>query len=139
MKTIIYHRPDEYQSEYADCSVVALSVATGISYDSAHDFMERFLDRENRGTVSTKRLNDVLTELPMLKPIFEDRTVYDFVNTIGKTGRYLCHIPGHIFAVKDGSIFDVRANCDENFQDVTITASYLNVYLDSIWKVEGIE
>ena len=108
--TVPHVRTDAGRSlgERRDCTVRALAIAAQIPYADAHAALE-LAGRKHRHGV---RMVDALDELQALfkiekvVPSYDTRTLGKFVKKF-PTGRYLCRISNHCFAVVDGVVHDL--------------------------------
>lgn len=106
-------------SENADCSVRALMVVSGLSYEESLEVFRKHGRHENTGTpheVTQRVVRDMFPEAFEL-----DMSVDRLMGTIGKPclkvtefakmfgrGRFIVHVKGHALALVDGTIHDWR-------------------------------
>lgn len=99
-----YHNANKYKNRINDCTIRAISVATGVTWDEAYeelsnearqmglmmdsvDFIEQYLDyRYERTCHYSKTVNEFIKEFPQ--------------------GIYLLSMPGHLTCVIDGVNID---------------------------------
>jgi hypothetical protein len=96
-------------TEQRDCSVRALSIATGRSYEECHQLFAQAGRTTGRGT-SVKASRIVHEARLGLTPITTYRewgypTLHYFAET-HPTGRYILHTSTHAFALVDGVVHD---------------------------------
>ena len=115
--------------ETNDCVVLAIANATGVSYDIAHSYCERYLMRQRRRGVMTNAMTHAwgLGEFKLGNTIsnFQEMPVDDITNTYKLYGEYIKRkktvksfiqshpkgtyvvlVAGHAFTVKDGTLID---------------------------------
>lgn len=91
--------------ESRDCSVRALAHCLNIPYGEAHAKLAA-LGRKNRHGFSFKKWANSLDTLGLeMKPELSCRTLAKTLPAMA-TGRYLCRVSGHFFAVIDGVVTD---------------------------------
>lgn len=87
-----------------DCTIRAISVAEGISWDEAYDKLSR----------SARRMRLMMSSVPAIeryldthydRTCFRDMTVGEFIET-HPYGTYLITMKGHITVLKDGINYD---------------------------------
>lgn len=87
--------------ERADCSIRAISSATGASYDSVYAAAAR-LGRRPRARFKTTIL---ALRIGMVPVKFKSRTVGKLLDELS-SGRYVILITKHAFGVADGAVYD---------------------------------
>ena len=104
--------------ETNDCSVIALSIGCGISYEKAHKIMGECGRARRAGVTGQQVLQGVLKTGQNYSLIREPhkrhcrKSAYT-LKTIGKAfprGRYLAIVKGHIVAIVDGIVHDWAAD-----------------------------
>lgn len=109
-----------YAHEKNDCTVRAYAVAAEIDYKVAH--VELFLAgrKVKKGFVVEKFYTEKFGK-PMGRP---NMSVGKFVSLIAGSGNWIIKIRGHVFAVKEGVIYDINP------------AWNLNRHVLMAWKVK---
>ncbi len=87
-----------------DCTIRAISVAEGISWDKAYDKLSTFA-RKKRLMMSSVVAIEKYLDMHYDRICFRDRTVGEFIET-HPDGTYLITMRGHITVVKDGINYD---------------------------------
>jgi len=97
--------------ELNDCSVRAIAVASGMSYDKAHQFVEKHFDRKFcKGTYdyieTLNKLSSKSVKLnrKTLETIPCKMNVGSFIKYYTK-GTYIISVSGHTFVIKNGIVF----------------------------------
>lgn len=93
-----------------DCTVRAISVAEGISWDKAYD--ELSFSARNRGLMmsSVDAIEDYLDEKYKRIPVYA-KTVSEFIDS-HPYGTYLITMKGHITVLKNGINYDTFDSSD---------------------------
>jgi len=96
-------------SEKNDCTVRALAISTGSTYNKAYMLLCSAGRKRNRGFVIEKflkkncsYLGHCFHKLPFRKPI----TIQKFIQKYPK-GVFYTKIRGHVFVIKDGAVYDM--------------------------------
>lgn len=87
-----------------DCTIRAISVAEGISWDEAYDNLSDSARDLGLMINSVEAIEEYLDERYLRVP-FYTKTVGEFINTHPK-GIYLITMPGHITVLKNGINYD---------------------------------
>lgn len=99
-----YYNANPNKANIEDCTIRALSVAEGISWDEAYDLLSTSA-RELGLMISDVRAIEKFLDLRYYKvPIYEE-TVGEFMRNHTK-GIYLITMPGHITVLKNGINYD---------------------------------
>jgi hypothetical protein len=98
-----------YYYDKNDCTVRAYALASRMSYDAAHDRLER-AGRKLGKSFPCHRLYTMEFGKPCPRP---GMTVKTFVQLAAK-GRFIILIRGHVFYVEDGVIFDMDPSYNVN-------------------------
>jgi len=100
-------RPEEYKNENLDCTVRALSKATGKKYSEVHDAWNK-VGRKNRKRISAK--NNVQKVCNILgvkaKQVKRSGNVNKFIKQ-NPEGNFFCLKRSHAFAINNGMIYDL--------------------------------
>jgi len=103
-----------YHDEAGDCSVMAASVAAGVSYEKAHDAMAS-AGRRHRGGV---RYDELLIGLQVLgcqvytleMRALEGKTIRTIARELEPEERYILVTNNHVAAYAEGSVVDWSAD-----------------------------
>jgi hypothetical protein len=98
---------DARKSERLDCTVRASSIALGVSYQEAHDRLER-LGRKPKRRVDWAKVAPALGFESL--PEFSCMRLSRVMAALPETGRFIVRVPRHVFAVVDGVIHDTQEN-----------------------------
>lgn len=115
-----YHNANPKLNEVEDCTIRAISVAEGISWDEAYIKLSKFARHNRLMTSSVESIEKYLDEHYNRIPTYEE-TVGEFAND-HCYGTYLITMKGHITVLKDGTIYD--------------TFDPSNRMIWDVWKVE---
>lgn len=113
--------------EAQDCTVIALSVVTGISYEEAHAVMASFGRKPGkaaRGVDNAVRsqgfdlkrvdIKSIIAKYPLPhRKVLKNFTTHHprrFPGCIDKSKVYLAHTRGHVLGIKDGVVHDWSIN-----------------------------
>ncbi len=96
-------------NEKNDCTVRALAIATGSTYNKAYMLLCNAGRKHNKGFVIEKflkkhcsYLGHCFHKLPFRKPI----TIQKFIQKYPE-GIFYIKIRGHVFVIKDGTVYDL--------------------------------
>ena len=109
----------------ADCSVRALAVATGVSYEVASAVFSaqgRVLKKGTPEALSVKLYEDVLG---MKRVTMAEGMRLEAFLMVARSGNFLVHKKGHAFAVVEGVVCDWEGS----------RTSHARTMLEQIWKV----
>lgn len=96
--------------ERLDCSVRAVAIALGLPYASAHAKLSAF-GRQTGGLLYNSP-TFFLQHLGLeQRPDLSCRTVATALRDMGPTGRFIVRVYRHVFAVVDGVVHDLPADC----------------------------
>ena len=99
-----YYNANPNKSNIEDCTIRALSVAEGISWDEAYDLLSNSA-RDLGLMISDVRAIEKFLDLRYYRvPIYE-KTVGEFMENHAE-GIYLITMPGHISVLKNGINYD---------------------------------
>lgn len=91
-----------------DCVIRALAVVMEREYDEIYDEMKELGRKAQQGTLNRTWTSWLLAEGAVRVEWEEEPlTVKQFLQEY-EAGRFICHIPGHAFAVVDGVIHDTH-------------------------------
>lgn len=99
-----YYNANPKQLNVADCTIRALSVAEGISWDEAYDLLSQSARDFGLMQNDVRAIEQFLDERYDRVPIYE-RTVGEFIKN-HKRGVFLITMPGHITVLKNGINYD---------------------------------
>lgn len=99
-----YYNANPYGSNIEDCTIRAISVAEGISWDEAYDELSE----------SAKEMRLMMSDVEAIEEYLDERykRISVYVDTVGEfidkhpRGTYLITMPGHITVLKDGINYD---------------------------------
>lgn len=99
-----YFNANPYNHNIEDCTIRAISVAEGISWDEAYDLLSD--SARNLGfMLSDVRAIEQFLDLRYYKVPIHERTVGEFIENHTE-GTYLITMPGHITVVKNSINYD---------------------------------
>lgn len=95
-----------------DCTVRALAIARGLAYDEAYDILAEAGRKCTRGFNMPNWLNKQpwATKMPFQATKGERRMNPASFCKMYQTGRYICRVSKHVFAVIDGEVYDAFEN-----------------------------
>ena len=102
----------ESERQRADCTVVALAVASDIPYSKALEIMKKFGRRDSRGSRNTKKkVTQIFKEIGLkATQVKRSGTLDKFLREFPK-GVYYCLKRGHAFVVIDGKVENQTKGC----------------------------
>lgn len=99
-----YYNANPLKNKVADCTIRALSLAEGESWDYTYDKMSSLAQRKGVMMDNVEFIEDYLDNRYNRMPHYS-QTIDEFTKEYPK-GIYLCTMPGHITCVIDGCIYD---------------------------------
>lgn len=99
-----YYNANPNKSNIEDCTIRALSVAEGISWDEAYELLSDSARKLGLMQSDVKAIEEYLNLRYIRIPIYED-TVGEFIKNHPK-GVFLITMPGHITVLKNGINYD---------------------------------
>lgn len=111
-----YYNANPVLNEVEDCSIRAISVAEGISWDEAYKKLCRFARHNGLMISSVENIEKYLDDKYDKIPVYY-KTVGEFANN-NKYGIYLITMKGHITVIKDGIIYDTFDPSNRTIWDV---------------------
>lgn len=99
-----YMNMNPYGNNIEDCTVRAISVAEGVSWDKAYDELSISARKMRLMMNSVEAIEEYLDERYERVP-FYTKTVGEFIDTHSK-GTFLITMRGHITVLKDGVNYD---------------------------------
>ena len=99
-----YYNANPNHSNIEDCTVRALSVAEGISWDKAYDMLSNNARKLGLMQSDVNAIEEYLDSRYKRVPIYEE-TVGEFIKNHPR-GTYLITMPGHITVLKDNYNYD---------------------------------
>jgi hypothetical protein len=114
-------RPDSHSHEKTDCTVWAISNATGIPYTDVHKMLSLRGRKDGQPFDMASALNSLMG-LYRVKSVQGDYTIGRFTRTKGKSGRFIVRVTyrntriGHVYAVVDGVVHDGSAPTRGNYE-----------------------
>lgn len=99
-----YYNSNPNNSNIDDCTIRALSVAEGISWDEAYDLLSNSARDLGLMMSSVKAVEHFLNTRYDKVPVYEE-TVGEFIKN-HKRGVFLITMPGHITVSKNGINYD---------------------------------
>ena len=114
-------RPPEFANERRDCTVVALTLASGLPYDRVHSAFKECGRKEKHG-VHLKKVVHKVCKLLNLKATQVKRSgsLRKFATKFPQ-GNYICHKRHHAFAVMDGKVLGEEV---------------MGSYIKGAWRIE---
>jgi hypothetical protein len=94
-----------FSHEILDCVVRAIAIGFNKAYNDAHRLVAHYTGRKDGYTTNGQATRTLLNKLGV---------VVDTQITVGQfckahpSGRYICHMQGHLFAIVDGIVCDTR-------------------------------
>lgn len=107
-----YYNANPKQYNIEDCTIRALSVAEGISWDEAYNVLSNSARKYGLMQSDVKAIEQFLDLKYDSVPIYED-TVGEFIKN-HKKGTYLITMRGHITVLKDGINYDTFDSSERN-------------------------
>ena len=101
-----YYNSNPNNSNIDDCTIRALSVAEGITWDEAYDLLSESARDLGLMMSSVEAIEEFLDMRYKRVPIYEE-TVGEFIYNHPK-GTYLITMPGHITVLKDKGNYNVN-------------------------------
>jgi len=115
--------PKQFESERADCTVIALAMALNVPYEFAHQVLKTHGRKDKRGFYIEKAIQSVCKELGFTaKQIKRSGSVRKFIKN-NPAGNFLCTKRGHAFAIIDSVPFNLDT---------------IDSHLLGAWKIEKI-
>lgn len=103
-----YIRPDGYENETRDCTVITLSLVSNINYTQIHTAFKNAGRKNGKGVYSQKIIQKVCHSLNLeAKQVKRSGTINKLVSLYPK-GRLYCLKRGHAFALINGIVYDVN-------------------------------
>lgn len=99
-----YYNANPNKSNIEDCTIRALSVAEGISWDRAYDMLSDSARELGLMQSDVNAIEEYLDIRYKRVPIYEE-TVGEFIDNHPR-GTYLITMPGHITVLKNGINYD---------------------------------
>lgn len=102
-----YQRPDGFEKERRDCTVIAISVAAGVRYEVAHATLKAAGRKDHKGfnMRGFMRGKELLFGQRVYPATFKRKQLVNFVSD-HPVGRFLVRKSGHCLAVMDGEIIN---------------------------------
>jgi len=102
----------ESERQRADCTVVALAIASDIPYSKALQIMKRFGRKDSCGSMNTKKkVAKIFKEVGLkAKQVKRSGTLDKFLRQF-PVGVYYCLKRGHAFVVIDGKVENQSKGC----------------------------
>jgi len=94
----------KHKNQDNDCTVRALALGEGLSYDEAYQILESYGRKSNRGFRMDVALSIRRDKWKHLDDI--PKRVKDFLGVCDKTKTYIICVHGHVFCVKNQQIHD---------------------------------
>lgn len=93
-----------FLNEKNDCTVRAYSIASGLSYEIAHSLLTKFGRKPKKGIPFINFIKSEFNDCAYI--IFKEISNPAKFLKEHPTGKYVCQIKRHVFAVIDGKIYD---------------------------------
>ena len=109
-----YYNANPLGRNVNDCTVRAISLATGKSWDETYKILSEYSRLQGITFSEVEFINDFLADrYERFCPPRKTETIRDFMN-MKLNGRWLITMRGHITCVVDGILYDTF-DCSENF------------------------
>lgn len=107
-----YYNANPNNSNIEDCTIRALSVAEGISWDEAYDLLSNSARELGLMQSDVRAIEHFLDLRYDRVPVYEEK-VGDFIKN-HKRGVFLITMPGHITVIKNGINYDTFNSSNRN-------------------------